>query len=107
MTATAIATSPIYPSVPLHYDVSTMMVRTQISLPSEDHRRAKRRAAELGVSLAEYVRRAVARDLGGAAERSDVTALFDLGRSGRSDIASNADRELSRAVASRRPGRGA
>lgn len=81
-----------------------MMVRTQISLPAEDHRRAKRRAAELGLSLAEYVRRVVARDLGTAAPPGDVTALFALGDSGRADVSENKDAEVAEAMIARRLG---
>ena len=39
------------------------MIRTQISLDEEDYRRAKREARRLGVSLAEYFRRALERML--------------------------------------------
>lgn len=39
------------------------MVRTQIQLPEEQHRRLKRAAAELGVSVAELVRRCIGRAL--------------------------------------------
>ena len=35
------------------------MLRTQISLPQEDYDAAKAEAARLGISLAEFVRRAV------------------------------------------------
>ena len=75
------------------------MVRTQIALDSEDHRRAKRRAAEQGVSLAEYVRRAVRRELGGE-ERpaADISAIFGLFDSGGSDIAKHKDRYVGEAV---------
>lgn len=75
------------------------MVRTQIALDSEDHRRAKRRAAELNISLAEYVRRAVRHDLGGD-ERpaTDISAIFGLGSSGGSDIAKHKDRYIGEAV---------
>jgi metallophosphoesterase superfamily enzyme len=83
-------------------EVATMMVRTQISLPADDHRRAKRRAAELGISLAEYVRRTLARDLGAPAERADVTALVDLGDSGGSDVAAAKDEYVAEAIAARR-----
>jgi hypothetical protein len=76
-----------------------MMVRTQIALDSEDHRRAKRRAAELNVSLAEYVRRAVRRDLGGEERpKADISAIFDLGSSGGSDIAKHKDKYLGEAA---------
>jgi len=69
------------------YDVTIMMSRTQITLEPEIHRRARRRAGDLGVSLAEYVRRLVARDLGGARTKADASLVFDLGASAGSDIA--------------------
>jgi len=72
-----------------------MLVRTQISLDSEEHRRAKRRAAELNMSLAEYVRRALRKELGGKTQaKADITTIFDLGSSGGSDVASHKDRYL-------------
>jgi predicted DNA-binding protein len=74
-----------------------MMARMQISLPPEEHRRVRERAAELGVSAAEYVRRLVARDLG-AAPAGDITAIFDLGRSGGSDVARHKDRYVAEAI---------
>jgi len=40
-----------------------MMAKTQITLGTEMQRRARQRANDLGVSLAEYFRRLVARDL--------------------------------------------
>ena len=75
------------------------MVRTQIALDSEDHRRAKRRAAERNISLAEYLRTLVRRDLGGE-ERpaADISAIFGIGNSGGSDIATHKDRYIGEAV---------
>lgn len=64
-----------------------MMVRTQITLENELQRRARQRASQIGVSLAEYVRRLVARDLARPETRADVTRIFDLGTSGGSNIA--------------------
>ena len=64
-----------------------MMSRIQVSLTLEEHRRARARAAELGISFAEYVRRLVARDLGEATTDASPQALFDLGDSGGSDVA--------------------
>lgn len=62
-------------------------------------RRAKQRASELGISFAEYVRRAVAGDLGGARQKPDVSILFDLVRDGPpSDVARDKDRMLADAV---------
>jgi hypothetical protein len=44
-------------------------------------RRARQRASELGVSLAEYFRRLVARDLMRPQVASDVQRVFELGKS--------------------------
>lgn len=75
------------------------MVRTQIALDSEDHRRAKRRAAEQGISLAEYVRRAVRYDLGGEERpKGDISEIFGLFSSGGSDVAKHKDRYVGEAV---------
>lgn len=65
------------------------MVRTQISLDAELHSRVRGRAARLGVSLAEYIRRLVDRDLAEIPRTVDRSVIFDLGASGSSDIASN------------------
>lgn len=76
-----------------------MMVRTQIALDSEDHRRAKRRAAEQDISLAEYVRTLVRRDLrGGEPPAADIGEIFGLGDFGGSDIATHKDDYLGDAV---------
>ena len=55
------------------------MTRTQITLEPEIQRGARQRAGELGLSLAEYLRRLVARDLGGPSIPGNVTSVFDLG----------------------------
>lgn len=75
-----------------------MMVRTQITLDSEMQKRARRRANDLGVSLAEYVRQLVARDLGGTAARPDINAIFNLGSSGGSNIARHKDAMIGDAI---------
>jgi hypothetical protein len=81
------------------YDAATMMARTQISLDPEQHRRARDKAAALGVSLAEYVRRLVAADLGEVKPGARVEDLFDLGDSGGSDISRHKDEYLAQAIA--------
>ena len=68
-----------------------MMSRMQITLEPELQRRARKRASDLGISLAEYIRRLIARDLGSAVPSGDPSAIFDLGSSGGSDIAKNKD----------------
>lgn len=80
------------------YDGAIMMARTQITLEPETHKRARQRAGELGVSLAEYLRTLVKRDLGNPPKKADVSCIFDLGRSsGRSNIARNKDRMIAAA----------
>jgi hypothetical protein len=79
-----------------------MMSRTQIAFDSETQRRARRRAADLGISLAEYVRRLVARDLGSPQRAANPAAIFDLGSSAGSNIAANKRAMLAEAFASSR-----
>jgi hypothetical protein len=67
------------------------MTRTQLSFERRMLRRARERAGELGISLAEYVRRLVADDLGRGAPSADPATVFDLGSSGSSDIAAEKD----------------
>jgi hypothetical protein len=75
-----------------------MVVRTQVTLDAEAHRRAKRRAADLGISLAEYVRRVVDRDLGEVPRHADPSEIFGLFDSGSADVASAKDRYVDDAV---------
>jgi hypothetical protein len=74
-----------------------MMSRTQITLEPEMQRGARRRASELGVPLAEYARRLVARDLGTAHTQVNPEIVFDLGESGASDIARDKRRMIAEA----------
>lgn len=76
-----------------------MMSRSQITLDQEIQRRARRRASDLGISLAEYIRRLVARDLGRVPATVSPKAVFDLGASGRSNIARNKDAMIAEAFA--------
>jgi hypothetical protein len=75
-----------------------MMSRTQVSIDPELHRKAKERAADLGISLAEYLRRLLAKDLEGPEGSADPTIVFNVGNSGGSDVASQKDRYVSEAV---------
>lgn len=79
-----------------------MMHRTQVTLDPTEHRRARRRAADMGISLAEYVRRLVRQDLAGPTITSDPTALFGLGDSGGSDVATGKDAYVADAIAHER-----
>jgi hypothetical protein len=65
----------------------------------EIQRRAQARAAELGISFAEYVRRLVSADLGEPKRKIDVSVLFDLVEDGPStDIARDKDKMVGEAV---------
>lgn len=65
----------------------------------ELQRRAQTKAAELGLSFAEYVRRLVAHDLGEPKRKADISLLFDLGASGEpTDIARDEDKMIGEAV---------
>jgi hypothetical protein len=73
--------------------------RTQITMDPEMQRRAQAKAAELGVSLAEYVRSVIARDLGEARPKAHVSVIFDLGASSEpTNIARDKDKLLGEAV---------
>ena len=76
-----------------------MMIRTQISLDSERHAQARARAAELGVSLAEYMRQLVDRDVGRSPRVVDRSVVFDLGGGSPTDIAAGKDRMTAEAIA--------
>jgi hypothetical protein len=58
-----------------------MTVRTQITLDAAVRKRARAKAAELGISLTEYVRRLIVSDLGAFRPRADISLVFDLGSS--------------------------
>lgn len=79
-----------------------MASRMQVSLDCETHQHARRRASQLGVSLAEYFRRLVSRDLAGLETNADVDRIFDLGDSGGSDFARNKTEMIAGAMASSR-----
>ena len=88
------------------YHHAIMMARTQITLDPELHRRARDKASALGLSLAEYLRRLVAADLGEQRPRGRLEDVLDLGDSGGSDVAREKDAYLAAAVqAERRAGR--
>jgi hypothetical protein len=79
-----------------------MMAKTQITLETEMQRRARQRANDLGVSMAEYFRRLVARDLARPEMAAQVDRIFDLGTSHGSDIASHKDSMIAEAFQSTR-----
>lgn len=74
-----------------------MVVRAQVTLDADMHRRAKRRAAQRGISFAEYIRQVVDRDLG-EQPRTDISAIFGIGDSGESNVARNKEQYLDEAL---------
>ena len=86
----------------IHHNVLVMMTRTQILLSTETHRRARVRSSELGVSLSEYIRRLLEKDLEAPTAEADTSVVFDLGASsGGSNIAADKDRMIGEAFADR------
>jgi hypothetical protein len=77
-------------------------MRTQIALEPEQHARVKRKAASLGLTMAEYIRRLVDRDLGDTTAEADPAAIFGLGGSGGSDIAGEKKTAVAAAVSARK-----
>lgn len=75
-----------------------MVARTQITLTPELHRKARTRAAQLGVSLAEYIRGLVAADLGEPDRVAEPSLVFGLGDSGGSDVARHKDAMVAEAI---------
>ena len=76
-----------------------MNARTQITLDPAMQRRARAKAAELGISFAEYVRRLVANDLGGPRSKADISIVFDLVDEGPpTNIARDKDKMIGEAV---------
>ncbi len=62
-------------------------------------RRAQAKAADLGISFAEYMRRLVANDLGEPKPKTDISIIFDLGASSEpTDIARDKDKMIGEAA---------
>jgi hypothetical protein len=74
------------------------MARTQVSFEPELQRRARERAAQLGISFAEYVRRLVDQDLLEPKRPVSPSLVFSLGRSGGTDIAREKDERIADAI---------
>src|ERR1700722_17256110 len=77
-----------------------MNARIQITMAPELQRRARAKAAELGISFGEYIRRLVADDLNEPKNpKPDISTLFDLVDEGPpTDIARNNDKMIGEAV---------
>lgn len=69
-------------------------MRTIITLPDQMHAQAKQRAAELGISFAEFARRLFEKELDASAPQGDLESIcgmvqgapFDMARDGRSIV---------------------
>jgi len=76
-----------------------MNARTQITMDPDLRRRAQAKAAELGISFAEYIRRLVVGDLGERKPKAEISAVFDLVDEGpQTDIARDKDKMIGEAV---------
>jgi hypothetical protein len=76
-----------------------MNSRTQVTIDPELQQRAHARAAELGISFAEYIRRLLAHDLGEPKRKVDISLVFDLVDEGpATNIARDKDKMIGEAV---------
>lgn len=76
-----------------------MNARAQITIDPDMQRRAHARAAELGISFAEYVRRLLSQDLGEPRGKTDISLVFNLVTEGPpTNIARDKDKMLAEAV---------
>ena len=76
-----------------------MNARKQITMDPDMQRRAQAKAAGLGISFAEYIRRLVAGDLGERKPKADISIVFDLVDEGpETDIARDKDKMIGEAV---------
>jgi hypothetical protein len=77
-----------------------MNARTQITMDPELQRRAQAKAAELGISFAEYIRRLVAGDLDAKKQaKPDISIMFDLGATRQpTNIAHDKDKMIGQAL---------
>ena len=73
-------------------------MRIQIALEAEQLAKVKRNAADLGISMAEYIRSLIDRDLAVSQTHADISAVFGLGSSGGSDIAAEGKSGISEAI---------
>ena len=66
--------------------------------------RVRARASALGISLAEYFRRLVDRDLAESPAKVSRSVVFDLGASGGADISTDKDRMVAEAIGTEKLG---
>jgi len=74
-------------------------VRTVITLPDHLHAEAKRRAADQGISFAEFARRLFDRELGAAEPQGDLEAIRAMVHGEPFDMAADAQAIVAEAAA--------
>ena len=78
--------------------ISTM--RTIITMPDHLHAQAKRRAAELGISFAEFARRLFEKELSLPAPQGDIDSICGMVTGTPVDMASDGERIIGEAAES-------
>ena len=76
-------------------------IQTQITLSPEQHVQVRKRATELGISMAEYIRRLIDQDLDSPRPQADLDSIIGLFASGGSDIATDRTEAIRNAVTER------
>jgi hypothetical protein len=78
---------------------STPTMNVRISLDEESQPLAEAKAAQMGMTIEDYIRRLVSDDLGRARQKVDMSVFFDLVTDGPpSDIARDKDKMIAEAV---------
>jgi hypothetical protein len=73
-------------------------MRTQIALDAEQHAKVRQKAAGLGITMAEYIRRLVDADLASTDPEAGPAAIIGIGGSGGSDIAAEGTAAVAGAI---------
>jgi hypothetical protein len=88
-------------AAPRWHHATSINTRIQFAMPTELRKRAKARAAELGIAFSQYISRLISSDLGEDKPKSkaDISIVFDLGASGKpTDIARDKHKMIGEAV---------
>jgi hypothetical protein len=80
-------------------------MRTQIALDPEQHAKVRQKAAGLGITMAEYIRRLVDADIASSHPQAGPGAIVGIGSSGGSDIAAEGKTAVAAAVVRHSPPR--
>jgi hypothetical protein len=86
---------------PVAHAGAVMNRPVQVMLDPDDRRRARRRAAESGLTMSEYINWLVRHDLESWTPKADAPAIIPIDDSGATDMPAHKNRYIGEAVAAR------